>query len=60
MAIKKKNPLQMLVDIRRGSYKKGTQGYDALMYYRNNDPYKLTSHTKSISYNTIKDVFTVK
>ena len=58
--IKKKTNLQTLVDIRRGSYKKGTQGYTALMHYRNNDPYKLTTHPKIISYNTSKDVFLVK
>jgi hypothetical protein len=52
--------LQNLIKIRRGTYKKGTKGHATLMHFRQTDPYKLTSHSKIISYNTKTEVFTVK
>jgi hypothetical protein len=52
--------LQNLIKIRRGSYKKGTKGHKTLMFFRESDPYKLTSHEKVISYNTKTDTFLVK
>ena len=54
------NQLQNLIKIRRGSYKKGTQGHKTLMFFRKIDPYNLTTHEKVISYNIKTDTFLVK
>lgn len=58
--VSKKSNFQTLLKIRRGTYKKGSQGHTALMYFREKEPYKLTTHPKIISYNYVKDIFTVK
>ena len=59
------NHLDTLVNIQPGKYGKGTKEYDALMYYRENDPYKLTSlnttktNIKGISYNEPNDEWNI-
>ncbi len=59
LKIMERSHLQNLIKIRRGSYKKGTQGHKTLMFFRNSDTYKLTSHEKIISYNSKTDTFSV-
>lgn len=53
------NYLKRLIEISEGSYKKGTDGHTTLMYFRKNDPHKLSSHEKVISYNTKTGTFSV-
>jgi hypothetical protein len=57
---KPKNYLKNLIDIRKGSYRNNTKGYETLMHFRETDPYKLLTHPKIISYNTKNDTFNVR
>ncbi len=54
------NPLKTMVNLSAGNYGKGTKEYEALMYYREHDPYKITSQGKIISYHIDNDVWSVK